>query len=471
MTDRPAALAVISAWAQAQGTDTIPPEVLEKARLLLIDWAACATYGSSLDWVRVAADHYCRADAGHRIARIIGRDERSDPTVAAFVNSVAAYSSWLMDGIPGTMNVGSSVIGAALAAAEESNASVGELLAAVVVGYEVAGRLASVANRWPANRLRIERGFSPISVCAPFGAAAAVACIRRLEEPMFEAAVSLAAMSAGGIAPYEDEIPSVGWLLSAGTAARAGLECCTLAVAGVRGNRNALDAVQGGFFHAFGTPTDLVTFLKEFGHDYLIRDIVHTTHGIPLEHHPYLDALHHLLMEGPELRPTDISQITCYMPPRSFRRQSHLPVRGQPSYLQARNSLKYAIALEVLCRDTLLPPDDCVALLGTPTAVDVLQKFRAVEDEQVVLWPPKPHVLLMEVQLQDGAVHRVTTPGTDEPTWWKGDREQVVYKCERLLRHHGAGTRAIQDWIRSVLDAPLTCTVRSVPLLPGNSAG
>src|SRR5262249_57443714 len=92
---------------------------------------------------------------------------RATSAVAALVNGSLAHARDFDDTFPDTVvHPGSTVIAAALAAAEANDASFAELSTAIVVGYEVAARLGA-----PAGRGFHARGFHATGIVGPIMAA------------------------------------------------------------------------------------------------------------------------------------------------------------------------------------------------------------------------------------------------------------------------------------------------------------
>ena len=109
---------------------------------------------------------------------------------AALINGTAAHTVEVDDIYsPGLYHPGVSVIAAALAAAEGEAASGADLLTAIVAGYEVSNRIARALN--PAHY----RLWHTTATVGFFGAAAAAACVMRLDAARTAHALTTAASS------------------------------------------------------------------------------------------------------------------------------------------------------------------------------------------------------------------------------------------------------------------------------------
>ncbi len=144
----PAATAASSAtqrlaeFAAALAFEQIPPEVIDKIKLCILDNLGCAIFGASLPamqkLISVAA-----AEGAAPEAAVFGAPLRTSAALAALVNGTSAHAFQLDEiHIESTLHPGSLALPAALALAE-ANGKVGgrDLIAALVAGYEVGIRV------------------------------------------------------------------------------------------------------------------------------------------------------------------------------------------------------------------------------------------------------------------------------------------------------------------------------------------
>jgi len=221
-------------------------EVETAARNALVDWLA-ATVGGSAEPIVVALLDGLEPGAGS--SRIVGHDLHAVPSLAALVNGTAAHTLELDDiYAPGLFHPGAPVIAAALAVADQLGVSFGRLLRAIVVGYEVGGRLS--ADLGPSHY----RHWHTTGTAGAVAAAAAAADLYELDEERVANALSLAATTCGGV-QQTFRSDAAGKPLHSGAAAQAGVVAVAAARGGVTG---AADVLEGpaGFAVATGTTTD-----------------------------------------------------------------------------------------------------------------------------------------------------------------------------------------------------------------------
>lgn len=181
--------------------------------------------------------------------RVIGRPATLAPDAAAFVNAVAAHNSLQEDCGPGGLAEGSHpgtyVLPAALAATEHAGGSGRDLVRGIIAGYEAVSRIGQAA---PASI--VTRGFRPVPVMAPFGAAAAAAVVNGADAGQLAAALAIAANLSSGFGQGIGE-GTMEPYLHAGFGTRNGMLAAELAFAGAVTARGALDG-RYGFFAVFG---------------------------------------------------------------------------------------------------------------------------------------------------------------------------------------------------------------------------
>ena len=220
----------------------------EQVARLLFDAAGCG-YGGARQQTVTALHKWARAHAGSGKSGIVAGGFRVPATTAALVNGTATHSYELDDTHDASMSHPASVIiPAALAVAAEVGSKGDEFIAAIIAGYEAMTRIGVAAN---ASHV-IEFGFHPTALFGGFGAAAAVAKLRRVDGETLRCAWGHAVSMASGSMQFSDE--STGTAVKrvhAGYAAQQGVLAVELALAGVEAPQRSLDG-KYGFFAIYG---------------------------------------------------------------------------------------------------------------------------------------------------------------------------------------------------------------------------
>ncbi|MGE0487020.1 MAG: MmgE/PrpD family protein [Gammaproteobacteria bacterium] len=188
---------------------------------------------------------YARAQLRPGTSRVVASDLTLAPADAAFVNASYGHGFEYDDAHgPSASHPGSCVIPAALAIGEALDATLAEVITAMVAGYEVYARIGVLA----APDL-LKRGFHPHAVLSNFGAAAVAARLRGLDAEATLHALAIALSHASGTTEYSSTGGSIK-RLHAGIGTRNGMLAADMAAAGITGPRAFLGGNKG-FFRTF----------------------------------------------------------------------------------------------------------------------------------------------------------------------------------------------------------------------------
>ncbi|MFQ5895489.1 MAG: MmgE/PrpD family protein, partial [Nitrospinota bacterium] len=205
--------------------EDIPPSAVEAARRVLIDGLAVMLAGArDPAGVGQRITEYARSQGGAPEAGVVSGGFRTSASLAAFANGTFAHALDFDDTTPPVNHPGSSAIPAALALAEREEREGRGLLTAVVVGYEVQGRLRLAAGEVPSGE-----GFHKPGVFGLMGAVAAAGKTLALEASSLCHAFGIAGSRAGSLASNTGTMTKP---THAGHAARMGVECAELAALG-----------------------------------------------------------------------------------------------------------------------------------------------------------------------------------------------------------------------------------------------
>ncbi len=193
---------------------------------------------------RRAVLRVCGTGAGRRLSLFSG-GTAPNPSAAAFWNAAVMHARTQDDFHPvGNIHIGTVVIPALLAVADEITVSGREFLSALAAGYMVAVGISRASSP-----LTSPKGLRSTSLYGPFGVAAAVGKLRGASTEQIAGALGLATAFASGTTQTwidgSDE-----WQLHVALCAEAGLRAVDLAMAGVVGGSQALSG-SAGFFNAF----------------------------------------------------------------------------------------------------------------------------------------------------------------------------------------------------------------------------
>ena len=235
--------AELALFATATQRADLPAIALERARMCIASTVASAAMGFRLDSTRaIRAIEQENAGAGH--AGIWFDGGRLPVAAAARVNAVASDAAASDDSdMRSIAHIGTIVSTTSMAMAQKLGRGGQEVLRAMVLGYEVAGRIDEALTPG-----RMQRGFHG-SVSTIFGAAVAAGTLLNLSAQQMTHAIALAATSIGGLAIAADT--SYAREYHAGLSAMLGTHAALAASRGFTSEAKSLEAPRG-FFQALG---------------------------------------------------------------------------------------------------------------------------------------------------------------------------------------------------------------------------
>jgi len=234
----------LAAFCSGVSIGDLPPEVVAKARLCVLDYIA-NVYGSlQLQAVRDVVS-YIKAMGGEGQSTALAVGFKTTPQNAAFLNGVLAEAIEAQDGVRfGGNHPVSAVTPAAIAMGEVYKCGGADLIEAIVAGYEATNRVAASVHPF----LTLS-GLLPTGACGTFGAAIAAGKMMDLDE----AGLLNALGCAGYLTPVsmaEDLMAGCTVkIVQGGQAASAGVTAAGLAAQRITGHDRALEGSElgGGF--------------------------------------------------------------------------------------------------------------------------------------------------------------------------------------------------------------------------------
>jgi len=333
------ATAVLSEFASTIRLSDISAQAVAATKRHILDCAGVALAAAVEPAGRIILD-ITRQQGGAPQARVLGSSLRTSTISAAWANGALAHLLDYDD--TGFSHPTACILPAALAMAEESNVSGGDLVAAVCAGLEVFERM-SLSGRQHEPELR-RRGFHPTSLYGCSAAAAAAGNIVRLNPTQMAVAIGLAAANAGGLTQH---FGTWGKGIHAGNAARAGVTSVLLAQRDYVADTTGIEGDYGFFsaFHGAGN-YDLGKVAHGLGSHWSIVDP-----GLTIKNYPCcggnlraLDAAQALLREH-EIRFDDVARLTVDVHPDLLHIvRFHKPTQG----FRGKFSIDYVLAAMLL---------------------------------------------------------------------------------------------------------------------------
>lgn len=309
--------------------DRVPSEVLDKAKLIILDTLGISLASSTMDFGRMVIE-VSRALGGPPQSLIIGTPWRVAAANAVLANGTLAHGLDYDDTLEeAVVHTGCCVVTTAMAVGEEMGSTGRQILDAVVAGIEVMGKLGlAVPGKFPA------RGFHSTGLCGTFGAAAAAGKLYGLSiSQMMDSFGICGSQSSGILECLRDGTWSK--RLHAGWAAHAGVISTLLAARGFRAPHSVFEG-RHGFYRAFAGEEGqgLKGLVEGLGRSWEIPRITFKPYPCGGISHPYMDcALRLRQVHG--VRPEDIQELRCRTA------EGPIPILWEPLAEKRRPSTSY----------------------------------------------------------------------------------------------------------------------------------
>lgn len=383
----------LARWAAELRFEDMPPEVVDRAKGVTLQAIGSALLGSQTEDGRRAVSLITEEEAGvHGGATILVSGAGATKGGAAFANAEMALAGGKWDTFRMLTHPGTSIIPAALAAAEVRSASGADFLTGVAAGYEVMERLAS--DFIPTV---MSRGFHAGPVFGIFGAAVAAGKIMGLNEEQLNSAVALCASLASG----NLEGPrSGGQALREGGAVRNALLAVALAERGHAGGETVLEG-EAGFYHAYAgnnegrltysftgeARTNLDNITEGLGEEWVFLETlfrIYSTSGYNLAHIDVTASLceeNDIRIEEVERVETLVNWLETQYPSPAFpnRREDSAPRPGGTHYYAAFGVVKRGYPL------LNKPPGED----DPPEVLEMMERVRIIPSREMGLFAPR----------------------------------------------------------------------------------
>jgi len=322
--------------------DRVPPAVVARAAVLVLDTLGCALAAATMDFGR-AVIRTAEELGGAPESTVIGGGVKVAAANAVLANGTLAHGLDFDDTREeAIVHTGAVAVPAALAVGEAVGASGAAVLEAVIAAVEVMCRVGlAVPGRFHA------RHFHPTALTGSFAAAAAAGKLHGLDEAALARALGIGGSQASGIIEY---LADGTWTkrLHAGWAAHAGVVAARLARAGFTGPARVFEG-EHGFYAAFAGGHDagrLDDLLATLGREWELLRLTFKPYPCGSIAHPYMDCALRL-RERHGIRPDDVVELSCRTHPGPVPRLweplalKHRPPNGYA----ARFSLPYLLAV------------------------------------------------------------------------------------------------------------------------------
>jgi len=373
--------------------ESLPPDIVSRAKGCLLDSLGCALFGSLQPWAKIMADEMLTEGSRGR-STVIGHQQMLAAPAAALCNGTAMHGFELDDLLDeAIVHPGAIIVPAALAAAESIDASGARLLLGVIAGYEILNRVGLAAGVEPAHR-----GFHKTSVIGPVGAAVAAGVVLGLTPAQLASATGLACATASGIKSFA--AGTGGGMMKrmhAGRAAEAGVRMAQLAGRGFTGPPTAIDG-RFGLLEVFGGKTARPELLTSgLGQDWAMECVYVKVYSCCSWIQAAVQQL--VALRGPQpLKPKDIQQVRVGVSAYAAKNN------GEPAPVDtmgAQYSFPYCTAL-ALTGDPTDPGMYLEQAIGDAGRRELARRVELIVDAEMEAAYPKHYGSRIELLLANG---------------------------------------------------------------------
>ena len=415
----------------------LPERVVARAKAHLLDGLGCLLAGTRGGPARAATDMLARLGTKANQANIYTGCTRGSARDAAFANAMSLYSVGLNDVHTASVaHPGGCVIPVVLAIGEWQSISGGDMLAAMVAGYEVTARIGR--SVMPSHR---ERGFHATGTFGTFGASAAAARLLRLDAEQTANTFGIAGSQAAGLFEFHRD-GALTMVFHAARAAQNGVESALLTLGGLTGPYTVLEGDRG-FCRATSNVFDETALTSGLGEHFEIEET---------SFRPYYGCSSTIAASGATATlmrklgvksPDEVASINvcCH------KVVAHDNVEADPqTLLAARLSMPFNVSL-VLARGDVVTADVYESDLRDPLVRASLDLVHLHEDASMPRFGCS-----LNMKLRDGRSAEVTNllPRGDarHPLTW----EDVVEKFCRLTSTvlHDSGASGVIEAVRNL---------------------
>lgn len=253
----------------------LPPSAIRKGKQCLLDTLGVMVAASGFHYGKKAIPFFVK-NGEPGACTLIGCKKKIGPAMASFAHGTLVEVLETQDGVRfGGIHPCSTVIPAALAIGEQESCSGKDLLTAIILGYEVASRIAASVHPE-----RLFRGFNATGVCGPFGAIAAGGKILGFSEKDLALAFGIGGFFApiSSVESFFEPSQKIEKFLPvkpmhAGMAAYTGVLSLLLTSEGFAGSPEILETTRrGGFLRLLSDTPNLDRILWGLGERYEIEE-------------------------------------------------------------------------------------------------------------------------------------------------------------------------------------------------------
>jgi len=417
--------------------EDLPSRVIEQAKWVILDAVGAALASWGTPWCKAVYETFS-AQGGAADSSIIYFGGKIPEANAALINAMFVQGLDFNDELSG-IHTGGILPPAALAVGESLYSSGQEIITSVVVGYDIASRLAEAADA----QSLFERGYQPSAVLGGFAAAATAAKLHKLGHRETRNALGISgSYAAGSIEFIKDGADTKRFNIA--KAAQTGIIATHLAKAGMTGPGSIFEG-QFGIFALMAQEANPSKLIEDLGTRF---DILDTS----FKYYPCcdgafcpLEAVFALVNEN-GICVDDIEsihfKIKSFLVPFLANYDGDSSRKYQPqSVTDVQFSLPYLTALGIINHGELRTGDINRRNFNDREVLDLARKVSAEADEELDKMPFRP----MSMPAIASLTTKTGSTFTKRVDFYKGDPRKP-FSCDEYLEKFRSNTKgALQE--------------------------
>ena len=381
----------LSAHIAAAATRPLPKEVVDRAKLHIVDTFAAMISGSRL-LPGQKAIAYAKTLGGTPAAGIIGTRMVTTPQNAALANGMFGHADETDDTHPPSLtHPGTSVVPAALAIGEQNRLGGKALLRAIVLGYDICARVLLTLKPMP----YLRSGHHAAATGQVFGAAAAAGALLKLNAQKIRFMLSYAGQQTAGLyTMFRDPEHIEKAYAMGGMPAHNGTQAALMVKHGWTGVEDIFSGERDFFFTFAPADVDRDEMVRGLGADYeLMRaGIKRWPVGGPIQ--GPMHVLRDLIVQH-GIKAADVEKIIARMPDKELEIVNN---RASPDI-----SVQHLLAVMLIDGNITFRSAHDFRRMKDPAVLALRQRIEAVGDATLTD-AQRRWRCVMEVRLKDGRV-------------------------------------------------------------------
>ena len=396
--------------------------VVSKARECFLDYLGVTLAGARV--LKEKEELFLGPQGNGNVCHVLGLPIEASGSIAALMNGISSHVIELDDGHRiGMLHLGAPVISAMLAVSEKENLTTNDFIKGIVIGYEVAIRLACAVQ--PGCKLR---GYHATGTCGTIGAAMGIAAALHFDFEQMKSAFSAAATSAAGLLEMiegDTELKP----FNAGRAAMDGVVAAYIGKARFKAPEDALGGKRG--FLKVMTDAPKMEYLTDFTPGkYMIETIYMKPYAACRHCHPSIEAALHI-REKEGFRIDEVDKISVETYKLAIAGHDHTVIQGVNS---SKMSIPYSLAVALYTGKAGLN-EFTEGFISNPAIQALTDKVVVSENEEFSALCPQKRVGVVTVKTKSGVF-------TDRVDYPKGEPENPLSRQELDDKFRGLATFA-----------------------------